>query len=54
MYKAFFGRGSDPAGKANWLDRIHKQGYTRLKVFEGFVGSQEFDKLCKSYGIVRG
>lgn len=53
MYKAFFGRNSDPAGKANWLDRMHNQGLSRRQVFDGFVGSQEFDGLCKRYGIVR-
>ena len=54
LYKAFFDRASDAAGKADWLNRMHTQGYTREAVFNGFVGSTEFDRLCKKYGIVRG
>ena len=53
LYKAFLGRSSDPAGKADWLNRM-AQGWTREQVFDGFVGSQEFTKICQSYGIVRG
>ena len=53
LYKAFMDRSSDAAGKADWLNRM-KQGWTREQVFDGFVGSQEFTKICNSYGIVRG
>lgn len=52
LYKAFMGRGSDAAGKADWLGRM-QQGWTREQVFDGFVGSDEFTKICNSYGIVR-
>lgn len=53
LYKAFFDRASDKAGKTDWLNRM-SQGWTREQVFDGFVGSNEFDKLCKRYGIIRG
>ena len=53
LYKAFLGRGSDPTGKANWTNQL-AQGVSREQVFEGFVGSDEFTKICQSYGIVRG
>lgn len=53
LYKAFFDRASDAAGKADWLNRMHTQGYNREAVFNGFVGSTEFDNLCKKYGITR-
>ena len=53
LYKAFLGRGSDAAGKADWLNRM-AQGWTREQVFDGFVGSDEFTGICQSYGIVRG
>ena len=53
LYKAFMDRSSDAAGKADWLNRM-KQGWTREQVFDGFIGSQEFTKICNSYGIVRG
>lgn len=53
LYKSFFGRASDAAGKADWLNRM-AQGMTREQVFDGFAGSREFDRLCNRYGIVRG
>ena len=53
LYEAFMGRGSDPAGKSDWLNRMSKQKWTREQVFDGFVGSQEFTNICKSYGITR-
>lgn len=53
LYKAFFGRASDAAGKADWVGRLNG-GQSRVEVFDGFVGSTEFDNLCKKYGIVRG
>lgn len=53
LYKAFFDRPSDEKGKSDWLNRMHTQGYSREAVFNGFVGSTEFDNLCKKYGITR-
>ena len=53
LYEAFMGRGSDPAGKSDWLNRMSKEKWTREQVFDGFVGSQEFTNICKSYGITR-
>lgn len=53
LYRAFFDRASDGDGKNDWLSRMHGQGYSREDVFNGFVGSAEFDNLCKRYGITR-
>ena len=53
MYKAFFDRGSDPTGKAGWTGQLNA-GATKGTIFSGFVGSQEFLKLCASYGISAG
>lgn len=50
MYKAFFGRKSDPAGKADWINRL-KNGASRKDIFDGFTGSKEFITLCGKYGI---
>lgn len=50
-YQAFFGRASDAGGKADWLDKINNQGYTRQQVFEGFIGSQEFVNLVDGFGL---
>ncbi len=52
LYKAFMGRGSDPTGKAAWVGQLNR-GVSRLEVFEGFVGSDEFTKICNEYGILR-
>ena len=52
LYEAFMGRGSDPAGKADWVGQLDK-GTGREQVFNGFANSVEFDKICKSYGIKR-
>ena len=53
LYLAFMGRGSDPAGKSDWIKRMEKDKWTREQVFDGFVGSQEFTGICESYGITR-
>ena len=52
LYEAFMGRSSDAAGKTMWVDYL-KKGWSREQVFDGFVGSDEFTKICNSYGIVR-
>ncbi len=52
LYKAFMGRGSDPSGKAAWVGQLDS-GVSRLEVFEGFVESEEFTKICDEYGIRR-
>ena len=51
LYQTFFDRASDAAGKADWLDRMHNQGYSREAVLNGFCGSQEFANLKRSFGL---
>lgn len=53
MYKVFFGRDSDAAGKAGWVNVLNNGG-TKGHVFSGFTGSDEFKKLCAQYGISAG
>lgn len=53
LYRALFDRPADDAGKNDWLNRMHNEGYDRQQVFNGFMGSEEFNNLCKKYGIVR-
>ena len=53
MYSAFFGRKSDAAGKKYWVDQLDN-GATKGHVFDGFIGSAEFKKLCAKYGIEAG
>lgn len=52
LYRAMMGREADPVGKADWMDRMG-HGWTRERVFEGFVGSDEFSNICNEYGIIR-
>ncbi|WP_177201675.1 DUF4214 domain-containing protein [Butyrivibrio proteoclasticus] len=52
-YNAMLGRSADPEGFSNWTSNL-EAGMTMEAIFAGFVGSQEFDSLCKSYGIKPG
>ncbi|MDD4849676.1 MAG: phage tail tip lysozyme [Gemmiger sp.] len=52
LYKAILGREADAAGLADWTSRL-ATGATRLTIFDGFAGSDEFTRICNSYGIVR-
>ena len=51
LYRTFFNREPDDAGKADWLDRIANKGYTREDVLAGFVGSQESAELVAKFGM---
>ena len=53
MYKAMLGRGSDPAGKADWVEKLNA-GQHLTAVINGFSGSGEFKAICDSYGIQPG
>lgn len=53
LYKVLLGRASDSKGKADWVAQL-KEGKSRLEIFRGFAHSQEFEKICSEYGIVRG
>lgn len=53
LYQAMLGRGSDPSGKANWLNCLN-EGVSYRYIINGFAGSQEFKRICASYGIVAG
>ncbi len=53
LYKAMLGRGSDPAGKKNWVDKL-KAGEPFAVIINGFCVSKEFRGICDSYGITPG
>lgn len=53
LYLAMMGRGSDPAGKENWVNAL-RNGKTKDEVFEGFANSEEFGNICKAYNIDKG
>jgi hypothetical protein len=50
LYQAFFDRDPDPGGRDVWLAELNS-GKDRGDVLDGFLGSLEFSKLCKSFGI---
>ena len=50
LYKAFFNRDPDKAGFDLWVAELNN-GRDRGYVLNGFLGSQEFIKLCEDYGI---
>ncbi|MBO4785378.1 MAG: right-handed parallel beta-helix repeat-containing protein, partial [Lachnospiraceae bacterium] len=54
MYMSFFNRQPDPEGYEGWYKDLQNGTKTRLQVFEGFVKSGEFKKLCENYGIDPG
>ena len=50
LYRTFFNREPDAAGKADWLNRL-ANGISREEVMYGFVGSDECIKLVNSFGL---
>ncbi len=53
LYNTCMNRPSDNNGKSAWLKRF-EDGFSRTYVLRGFIESDEFSKICKSYGIERG
>ena len=52
-YKAMLDRSPDATGMANWKKRFDV-GMSMQAICKGFVGSDEFKGLCKTYGITPG
>ncbi|SFQ22244.1 protein of unknown function [Butyrivibrio proteoclasticus] len=52
-YQSMLGRAADEGGYADWTSRLDS-GMSVNAIFAGFVGSEEFGKLCASYGIKPG
>lgn len=50
LYRTFFDREYDAAGKANWL-KLLSSGGSRDDVLNGFLGSEEFGKLKAGFGV---
>jgi len=53
LYQVFLNRSADATGKKDWVDALNS-GMSRMWATGGFAGSQEFQKLCASYGIQAG
>ena len=54
LYKTFFGRESEPAGKAYWVGELKKGTKTREDVIGGFIDSTEWCNICATYGVKSG
>ena len=53
LYNVMMNRGSDPGGKAYWVDALNN-GVSRAGALRGFAESTEFTRICGDYGINRG
>lgn len=53
FYRIILGREPDEEGVQSWL-KVLDQGFSRKKVLEGFVNSQEMKLLCADMGVVAG
>ena len=51
-YRTFLGREADTNGLNSWVQLL-QTGSSREDILEGFIGSDEYGKLCISYGINR-
>lgn len=54
LYTALLGRQPGSSEVNSWCATIASGGSSRSQVFNGFCGSQEFIKLCATYGITAG
>lgn len=53
LYQAMMGRAGDASGKA-YYNKIFSWEHSKAYVFNQFVSSQEFARICASYGITPG
>ncbi len=51
LYSAFFDRVPDSAGFDEWMRQLNS-GVSRYDISNGFLYSNEFEVLCRSYGII--
>ena len=54
LYKTFFERDSEPAGKAYWVDELKNTRKSRADVIRGFIDSAEWCNICAEYGVKSG
>ena len=53
LYELLLGRKSDPEGYRSWRNQLGN-GIPELYVFNEFADSEEFQKICDSYGVISG
>lgn len=54
LYKTFFDRESDAAGKKGWTDAIRSGKKSRAEVVNDFIESTEWCNVCASYSVKSG
>ncbi|MBO4494249.1 MAG: DUF4214 domain-containing protein [Clostridiales bacterium] len=54
LYKTFFDRGSEQAGKAFWVGELKSGRLKREDVINGFIDSTEWCNVCATYGVKSG
>lgn len=54
LYRTFFNRPADAAGKASWIKHLEDGTLTKNQVIEGFINSVEWANVCLKYGISSG
>ncbi|MBR3058959.1 MAG: DUF4214 domain-containing protein [Clostridiales bacterium] len=54
LYKTFFGRASEPNGKAYWVGELKTASKSREDVIRGFIDSAEWCNICADYGVKSG
>lgn len=50
LYRLYLGREADPAGRADWVEKMNN-GMTLEKLNDGFADSPEFREIVNSYGL---
>ena len=54
LYNALMGREPESEGLQYWTNSLNTGEFTRYEVLAGFVRSDEYDGICRSYHITRG
>ncbi|MBR3058082.1 MAG: RICIN domain-containing protein [Clostridiales bacterium] len=54
LYKTFFGRASEAAGKKFWVNALKNKSKTRVQVVNDFIDSIEWCNICAKYGVKSG
>ncbi len=54
LYRTFFDRLSEPAGKAFWVGELKSNRMSRQDVIAGFIDSKEWCNICATYGVRSG
>ncbi len=54
LYKTFFDRASEPAGKKFWVGSLKNGTMTKENVINGFIDSAEWCNVCATYGVKSG